>query len=110
MARVDGERAALLVATDLDAALLAGSKWWGFSPTRPPGATIMAATGSEPAILDEPGSPHRVVATAADDMSASLLVTGSRALSGVSALRSVSERIAHAAPYSVLVVRPAPAA
>jgi nucleotide-binding universal stress UspA family protein len=73
-------------------------------------ATITAATGTEPVILDEPVSPHRIVAAAADDMSASLVVTGSRGLSGVSALRSVSERIAHAAPCSVLVVRPAPAA
>jgi nucleotide-binding universal stress UspA family protein len=73
-------------------------------------ATIMAATGTEPVILDEPGSPHRVVATAADDMSASLVVTGSRGLSGVAAIRSASERIAHAAPCSVLVVRPALAA
>ena len=73
-------------------------------------ATIIAATGTEPLILDERGPTHRVVATAADNMRASLVVTGSRGLSGVSAIRSVSERIAHAAPCSVLVVRPAPAA
>jgi nucleotide-binding universal stress UspA family protein len=73
-------------------------------------AAIYAATGTEPVILDEPGSVHRVVAAAAVDLNASLVVTGSRRLSGVAAIRSASERIAHAAPCSVLVARPAPAA
>jgi nucleotide-binding universal stress UspA family protein len=68
-------------------------------------AQIFAATGTEPVILDAPGAPHHAVATAADDFDASLVVTGSRGLSGVASLRSVSERIAHAAPCSVLVVR-----
>ena len=67
---------------------------------------IMEATGTEPLILDEPGPPHRAVAKAARDFDASLVVTGSRGLGGVAALRSVSERIAHTAPCSVLVVRP----
>jgi nucleotide-binding universal stress UspA family protein len=66
---------------------------------------VMEATGTEPVMLDEPGPPHRAVAKAARDFSASLVITGSRSLTGVSALRSVSERIAHAAPCSVLVVR-----
>jgi nucleotide-binding universal stress UspA family protein len=66
---------------------------------------IRQATGSEPAIIEQPGPPHRAVAEAARDFGASLVVTGSRGLEGVSALRSDSERIAHAAPCSVLVVR-----
>ena len=66
---------------------------------------IMTATGTEPVFLDEPGPPHRAVTRAARDFDASLVVTGSRGLSGLPALRSVSERIAHAAPCSVLVVR-----
>jgi nucleotide-binding universal stress UspA family protein len=70
-------------------------------------ARIIALTGAEPAILDVPGPPHRVVAAAARDFAAALVVTGSRGLSGVGALKSASERIAHAAPCSVLVVRPA---
>ncbi|HET9738351.1 MAG TPA: universal stress protein [Solirubrobacteraceae bacterium] len=69
---------------------------------------IMALTGAEPVILDRPGPPHRAVAEAARDFDASLVVTGSRGLTGVAALKSASERIAHAAPCSVLVVRPAP--
>jgi len=71
-------------------------------------ASIMAATGTEPVILDAPGPRHRVVAGAARDLGASLIVAGSRGLSGLPALRSTSERIAHAAPCSVLVARPAP--
>jgi nucleotide-binding universal stress UspA family protein len=69
---------------------------------------IMAATGTEPVILDAPGHLHRAVADAARDFDAALVVTGSRGLTGLPALGSVSERIAHAAPCSVLVVRPAP--
>jgi nucleotide-binding universal stress UspA family protein len=68
-------------------------------------AQIFAATGTEPVILDAPGAPHHAVATAAGDFEASLVVTGSRGLAGVASVRSVSERIAHAAPCSVLVVR-----
>lgn len=71
-------------------------------------ARIKGLTGTEPVMLDDPGAPHRVVAAAARDFEASLVVTGSRGLSGVAALRSVSERIAHAAPCSVLVIRRAP--
>jgi nucleotide-binding universal stress UspA family protein len=66
---------------------------------------ILEATGSEPVILDAPGAPHHAVATAARDFDAALVVTGSRGLSGRASLHSVSERIAHAAPCSVLVVR-----
>jgi nucleotide-binding universal stress UspA family protein len=70
-------------------------------------AQIQAATGTEPMVLAEPGPPHRGVAAAARDFNASLVITGSRGLSGASALRSVSERIVHAAPCSVLVLRSA---
>ena len=71
-------------------------------------ARIMALTGAEPEILDRPGPPYHAVPAAARDFEASLVVTGSRGLTGVAALKSASERIAHAAPCSVLVVRPAP--
>jgi nucleotide-binding universal stress UspA family protein len=70
---------------------------------------IRGATGTEPTVLAEPGPPHRGVAAAARDFRASLVITGSRGLSGASALRSVSERIVHSADCSVLVVRPGPA-
>jgi nucleotide-binding universal stress UspA family protein len=68
-------------------------------------AQIMTATGTEPVILSAGGPPHRAVADAARDFRAALVITGSRGLTGISAFRSVSERIAHAAPCSVLVIR-----
>jgi nucleotide-binding universal stress UspA family protein len=68
-------------------------------------AQIVAAIGTDPTILDGPGAPHHAVATAARDFNASLIITGSRGLTGLSALGSVAERLAHAAPCSVLVVR-----
>ena len=68
-------------------------------------AQIRATTGTEPVTLEAPGPPHRAVARAAREFEAALVVTGSRGLTGVSAVRSVSERIAYAAPCSVLVVR-----
>ena len=71
---------------------------------------LREATGSDPVILDETGPAHRAVAAAAVAVGASLVVTGSRGLTGVAALHSVSERIAHAAPCSVLVVRGRPRA
>lgn len=71
-------------------------------------ATILAATGTEPVILDSYGALHRAVAVAATELSSSLVVCGSRGLHGIAALGSTSERIAHAAPCSVLVMRPPP--
>ena len=72
-------------------------------------AQIRAATGTEPVDLLPSGPAHSAVASAARDFGASLVVTGSRGLSGIAAVRSASERIAHAAPCSVLVVRSAAA-
>jgi nucleotide-binding universal stress UspA family protein len=67
---------------------------------------IAAATGAEPEVMDrETGRPHHGVTAAARDLGATLVVTGSRGLTGIHAIRSVSERIAHAASCSVLVVR-----
>jgi nucleotide-binding universal stress UspA family protein len=67
----------------------------------------MAATGAEPVILEAPGHLHHAITDAARDLNAALVITGSRGLTGLAALRSVSERVAHAAPCSVLVVRSA---
>ena len=55
---------------------------------------------------DSPDDPvHALVAAAAD---ADLVVIGSRGLHGLKALGSVSERVAHRAKSSVLIVREAP--
>jgi nucleotide-binding universal stress UspA family protein len=68
-------------------------------------AEIRVATGIEPVILDEAGRPHNAVVRAAREERATLVVLGSRQLEGAAALRSVSERVGHEAPCSVLVVR-----
>jgi nucleotide-binding universal stress UspA family protein len=70
-------------------------------------ADLFAATGCEPLIIDTVGKPHVAIARAAEEIGASLLITGSRGLTGIAALRSVSERVGEYAPCSVLVVRPA---
>lgn len=49
------------------------------------------------------GNPHREIVRAAEREGASLVVVGSRELRGA-AVRSVSERVAHEAPCSVLIV------
>jgi nucleotide-binding universal stress UspA family protein len=68
-------------------------------------AEIRLATGVEPVVLDESGSAHRAIVRAASEQRTTLIVMGSRGLHGASALRSVSERVGHEAPCSVLVVR-----
>jgi nucleotide-binding universal stress UspA family protein len=57
--------------------------------------------------LEELTDPHPVQALVAAAGPDDLVVVGSRGLHGPRALGSVSERVAHQAPCSVLVVRPA---
>lgn len=61
--------------------------------------------GREPIREVEPGSPHRRIVEVATAREASLIVIGSRGLTGLQALGSVSERVSHHAPCSVLIVR-----
>ena len=65
---------------------------------------IIAVTGAEP-IVDVLGGPHPAarVADLAQRSQANLVVMGRRRLTGVRALGSVSERLVHSAPCSVLV-------
>lgn len=66
---------------------------------------VSRAFGDRAAIHIEPGRPReRIVAVAAAER-CSLIVVSSRRLGGVRALGSVSERVAHDARCSVLVVR-----
>jgi nucleotide-binding universal stress UspA family protein len=77
--------------------------------------TVLAATGGKPIESDRDwagrvgtwasGSP--VGALLDQSIHADLVILGSRGLHGLSALGSVSERVAHRAPCSVLVMRPA---
>lgn len=77
--------------------------------------TVVAATGGKPVAREEPWAervtewdPGHPFAALRDRSSlADLIVVGSRGLHGVRALGSVSERIAHRANCSVLVVHPA---
>jgi nucleotide-binding universal stress UspA family protein len=61
-------------------------------------------TGSSPELLAEPGSVPARIDEAARATRSSLIVIGKRGLRGVRALGSVSERVLHQAPNSVLVV------
>ena len=67
---------------------------------------IIERSGREPRIVAEHGSPHRRLVEVADEVRAGLVVMGSRGQTGVAALGSVSERVSHRAPCSVLIVRP----
>jgi nucleotide-binding universal stress UspA family protein len=62
-------------------------------------------TGNEPVVVSGDGAAHERLAQLAIGLEASLVVVGSRGLTGVSALGSVSERVAHAVPCSVLIAR-----
>jgi nucleotide-binding universal stress UspA family protein len=53
----------------------------------------------------ERGSPHRRIVEMANETGAALIVMGSRGRTGLAALGSVSERVAHRAGCSVLIVR-----
>ena len=62
------------------------------------------ATGAPPELLADPGSVPARIDEAARATRSSLIVIGKRGLRGVKALGSVSERVLHQAPSSVLVV------
>jgi nucleotide-binding universal stress UspA family protein len=65
----------------------------------------MELTGSDPVVMSVAGDPVEALVSMAGSAGAGLLVTGSASRRGVAALASVSERIAHRAPCSVLVLR-----
>lgn len=66
---------------------------------------VRSATGREPVIVDVEGPPARMLPVLAERLEISMIVLGSRGRLGVRALASVSERVAHDAPCSVLIVR-----
>jgi nucleotide-binding universal stress UspA family protein len=70
-------------------------------------AYVREVTGDEPEEILIGGTPHRLIPEYAARENASLVLMGTRGLSGVHALRSVSERVAHEAPCSVLIVHSA---
>jgi nucleotide-binding universal stress UspA family protein len=71
-------------------------------------ATIEKTIGIPPEVSETPGQPAERIAEAARAHLASLIVIGRRGLKGIRAMGSVSERVVHRAPCSVLVVPPEP--
>jgi nucleotide-binding universal stress UspA family protein len=70
-------------------------------------ADLTTALGREPTVVRESGEPSERILELAVGERVALVVLGSRGLTGVRALGSVSERVAHRAPCSVLVARSA---
>lgn len=82
---------------------------WSRHAKRPELATAIAelnALGVTPVEVLIGGLPRREIPALAARERSSLIIAGSRGLGGPRALGSVSERIAHDAPCSVLIVRP----
>lgn len=67
---------------------------------------VLAGRAGTPWI--EPGRPWTVVANAARAQNAAIVVIGSRQLGGLRAFGSVSRRVVHGAPCSVLLLPPQP--
>jgi nucleotide-binding universal stress UspA family protein len=68
-------------------------------------AALLDEAGVEPAVVKEHGDPVEAIVRLAGGEGASIAVVGSRGVTGVKALGSVSERVVHNAPCSVLVTR-----
>lgn len=66
------------------------------------------AVGGVVEVLIEAGSARRVIVETAQNERATLIVMGSHRLSGLHAIGSVSRRVLHDAPCSVLLVPPEP--
>jgi nucleotide-binding universal stress UspA family protein len=69
-------------------------------------ALLTEATGAAPATLTEDAPAQKAIADEARERGCSLVLIGSRGLSGISSLGSVSEKVGHGAPCSVLVAHP----
>jgi len=67
---------------------------------------LLERLGDRGRIVVEPGRAAATIAEAAQREQVSLLLVASRRLEGLRALGSVSERLVHSAPCSVLVLRP----
>jgi nucleotide-binding universal stress UspA family protein len=68
-------------------------------------AAAAECTGSDPVVMSVPGDPSDRLVSMADTTGAGLVVLGNRGRRGVAALVSVSERVAHKVPASVLILR-----
>jgi nucleotide-binding universal stress UspA family protein len=68
-------------------------------------ADLTAALGRRPTVIRERGKPSERIVQLASSERVSLVVLGSRGLTGIRAVESVSERVAQDASCSVLVAR-----
>jgi nucleotide-binding universal stress UspA family protein len=77
-------------------------------PTRTAGQVerVTRSLGDQATVLIEPGRARALILETATAERCSLIVLSSRRIGGLRALGSVSERVVHDAPCSVLVVRP----
>jgi nucleotide-binding universal stress UspA family protein len=80
----------------------------GFRPTRISAQIkrVSQDLGESSIVRVEPGRAHAAILKTAEQEGASLVLLSSRRKRGLRALGSVSERVVHDAPCSVLVVRP----
>jgi nucleotide-binding universal stress UspA family protein len=67
-------------------------------------ADVFLRTGHEPIVTSEPGEPLALIVRTARACTADLLVLGHGGRAGPSAIGSVSERVVHGAPCSVLLL------
>lgn len=66
---------------------------------------VASITGTEPVVTVVRGHGAQPIVDAAEELEATLLVLGSRGLTGLRALASVSERVGATAPCPVLIVK-----
>jgi nucleotide-binding universal stress UspA family protein len=67
-------------------------------------AELGEATGSDPVLIEPAGHATHEIVEAAQARRSALIVCGRRGLHGIRALGSVSERLVHRAPCSVLLI------
>jgi nucleotide-binding universal stress UspA family protein len=67
---------------------------------------VTETLGEHARVRIEPGHAHEMIVRAAAEERSSLVIVSSRRVGGLRALGSVSERVVHDAPCSVLVMRP----
>lgn len=67
---------------------------------------LREALGAAPEVVTKAERPVSAILGVARERQASLIIMGSRRIAGVRALGSVSERVAHRARCSVLIIRP----
>jgi len=104
----DAAAAAAAVALRVGASVVTlhvGTDWEASERFGSGSSAAIAESGVETVVRRDSGSAPRQIVAAAGELGASLIVIGSRGTTGLKALGSVSERVAHRAACSVLIVR-----